>query len=219
MDIKIISIHIPKTAGRSFYQVLKWFYGEKVDIPRNKDKHIKGGIFDPATIAPGMEVLHGHFAYNHIRHLHEQYGAKIITWLRDPVDRIISNYYYNIKMNQIKPWKSRSGIRTKMTLSDFARRPNQKNLMSRILEGISPGEIFFAGIVEQYEEHLRLLGKKLNWPHPIPEFHINQGSDNYNNTEAPTLYGNISSSMKEEIRQINREDLILYEKCRNLTNK
>lgn len=217
MKLKIISIHIPKTAGRSFYQVLKWVYNEKADIPRNRDKHVKDGIFYMEKIPPETEILHGHFSYSHIKHLHKKYNPAIITWLRDPVARIISNYYYNVKMNQLKPWKSKSEIRTSLSLPEFARKPNQVNRMSKILDGIAPESLFFVGLVEYYQDHLEILAKKLDWPLPLPEFHINKGNENYSNPYAPTPHNEITESMKEEIRQINQKDLNLYEKCRNLT--
>lgn len=215
--IKIISIHIPKTAGRSFYQALKWAYGDLADIPRNRDKHVKDGRFDTSLLAPGTEVLHGHFMYREIQHIHEEYDSKVIVWLRDPVARVISNYFYNIRMNQNKPWKSRSDIRTRLTLMDFARKPGQMNIMSRILEGVEVENLFFTGLVEHYTDHLEILAQKLGWPETAPQYHINPGTDNYANPDSPTQFTEITNEMKEEIREINLKDCKLYEKCRNLT--
>ncbi len=211
--LKIISIHIPKTAGRSFYQVLKWAYKGKIDYPHNRGKYLKDDKFDDSLIDLNREeVIHGHFCFRHVKHLYQRYNPKVIVWLRNPVDRVISNYYYNISTNLQKPWKERAQIRKELTLDEFITRPNRQNTMSNFLSGINPDDIFFIGITEQFDTDLIRLGKMLNWPKPIPEFARNIGTDSYKNTNILTQYGDITDKMRRQIRDLNLDDVELYEK-------
>ena len=211
--LKLISIHIPKTAGRSFYQILSWAYNEKIGIPHNKDMYVVNGRFDESLAdMDNVEVLHGHYRFKHIEHIYLKYNAKIVVWLRDPVDRVISNYYYNVNMNLLKPWKKRSELRKEMTLMEFASKPGQQNTMTQFLSGIVPENIFFIGITERFDLDVKKLGELLGWSGDIPQVMENKGTNYYENTEVPTKYDNITDNMRSKIRDLNMDDINLYEK-------
>lgn len=211
--LKIISLHIPKTAGRSFYQILKWAYKEKIDLPHNRGKYVQEGTFNEKEIDfDQFEILHGHLFYRHIEHLHKKYNSKIVTWLRDPVDRVISNYYYNISMNLEKSWKRQAEQRKEMSLLEFAKRPQRRNVMSKTIEGIKAEDIFFIGITERFNDDIIKLGKLLEWPEDIPQITENKGTRYYNNPEIPTEYKQITDDMRMNIRELNFDDVNLYEK-------
>ena len=98
--IELISIHIPKTAGRSFHEVLKRVYGGSLD-KRYEKKHF---FPDPVkkeqlsgVLPAGIRGIHGHLTISQVRHLIDKNQPKVITWVRNPVDRVISNYYYFMK--------------------------------------------------------------------------------------------------------------------------
>ena len=98
--VELVSIHIPKSAGTSFFASLKRAYGKesvaRVDIPirRNPSRRARGARA-PAVLPPSTRVVHGHFRP---RDLPAAYGIgpeiPVITWMRDPVERVISNYFY-----------------------------------------------------------------------------------------------------------------------------
>lgn len=211
--LEIISIHIPKTAGRSFYQVLKWAYGDQIDLPKNRDRFVVNGRFDEQSMDfSKTTVLHGHFQYRHIAHLHNKYDPKLIVWLRNPVDRVISNYFYNLNMNLEKPWKQMAAVRKELSLMEFASRPRQQNAMSDFLSGIPVEAFFFIGITERFDADINILGSMLEWPTPIPQSNENVGTNYYNNPKVPTQLADITESMRRQIRDFNREDVLLYEK-------
>ena len=210
--LKIISIHIPKTAGRSFYQVLKWAYGDKIDLPHNRDKYVIDGRFDESSIDFNKtEVLHGHFHFRHIEHLYQKYNPKIIVWLRNPVDRVISNYYYNISINLQKPWKKNADTRKNLTLIKFASRLQHQNAITKFIEEIKTEDIYFIGITERFDTDIKRLGKMLNWSNPIPKITENIGTDYYSNSKVPTQLKDINDKMRKQIRELNLDDVNLYE--------
>lgn len=64
--IELISIHIPKTAGTSFYQTLKKQYSARkvvrVDISTVKKARINKVPINQAYVYPSPKVIHGHFS-------------------------------------------------------------------------------------------------------------------------------------------------------------
>lgn len=75
----IVSCHIPRAAGTTFLGILQQLF--VVDVQD----------FQPIReVAPGVNCIHGHFPSNKYNHIYPQ--AKKVTWIREPIDRLISNY-------------------------------------------------------------------------------------------------------------------------------
>src|SRR5690606_33266366 len=97
-NLELLSLHIPKTAGTSFRNILKSVYGEdavvRLDINKNLLTRLNEELYESPAI-PNARVLHGHYFYKNIhKRVEIPEEVKIITWLRDPVKRVISNFYY-----------------------------------------------------------------------------------------------------------------------------
>jgi hypothetical protein len=93
-------IHIPKTAGTTLGGILVQHYGRDRVFACHPDRAIVGYTAEdflsfPAEKRNNFQLVRGHFGYG----LHEDYQEpyKYITILRDPVDRVISHYYYVLK--------------------------------------------------------------------------------------------------------------------------
>ena len=206
--IRLISIHIPKTAGRSFHAVLKKVYGEKrvFNVTRDSGKEWNAKL--EKAIPPGTAVLHGHFTFSNISKLHEESRVPIVAWLRDPVERVISHYYFFLE-------RTRSGFRPQHehrrddSLTDYVRRPINQNRMSRVIEGIPLKDLFFAGVVEYFAEDLRHLGELLGW-RPVEPLHIN------NNEGYKAKFAPVGEDVKKIIRALNQKDEELYEEALQL---
>lgn len=216
--IEVISLHIPKTAGKSFYKVLQHVYGEKLDKrTRRKDYfphkvNIKMLI---NTIPDAVSVMHGHLLYRHVMNIKQIHGSKVITWLRDPVDRVISNYYFlmqSIRKNSSKEHQHQDKV--DYTLLDYASEESVRNRMTKYLEGIELEDLFFIGFLEYFNEDLLTLSKMLDWKVAIPNVHENSGSSYRKNLTCATK--TVTAEMRDEIRELNRSDVLLYEKALDL---
>ena len=142
-------LHIPKTAGTSFRNILKGVYGSKgvarLDIRRNIELNSK--VLTGSKIKPGIKVIHGHFSY---RRFNERFeiaeGTPVITWLREPAERVVSNYYYldKILRKELNEEKKDLNILAKMekTLLEYASTEANRNRMSKFLDGINLEEFF-----------------------------------------------------------------------------
>lgn len=99
--LEMISIHIPKTAGTSFYAILQDIYGKSHSIEVKREQaRANAGKFQ-RFLQPEHRVLHGHFHFEEIQNLYDPERVKLVSWLREPVSRVISNYYFfNRKVNE-----------------------------------------------------------------------------------------------------------------------
>jgi len=204
--IEIISIHIPKTAGRSFLAVLKSVYGENYvahfDRKHFPDKSIPEIEQFLATLDATKRVIHGHFTYSEISALHRQFQPKIITWLRNPVDRVISNYNFFKKRIAEAPIDSELKLRKDESLLTYAQMETSCNRMSKFIKGIPLNDFFFIGIMEYFEKDLKYLGRILNWkPFNIPKINVNPESQ---------VSHSHPSEIMNKIESLNSEDIKLY---------
>lgn len=217
--IEIISLHIAKSGGKSFYKILQDQYGERLD-PRNRRRDFmdipKEKSLNPENIPPHINVIHGHLWYLHIQHLHQMYQPKIITWLREPVERVISNYYF--LMSRIrKDANHRQKHKYNYSLLEYAHDSIQ-NKMTKYLEGISLEDIYFIGLTECYNKGIHLLSSQLEWKQPIVHYHINQRKEHTVFNDIKTRPSDINQRMRDEIAYLNTEDVLLYQKAKELFN-
>lgn len=205
-DLEIISLHIAKTGGTSFTNFMKAAFGEEQVTRWRRANHTVENKDWSHTLekeALRHRVLHGHFIYNEIKHIHEKSNAKVIIWVRDPVERVISRYLYlqkQIDLDSNHPQKEKKDI----GLLNFARLPAQRNVIASYLKGIAIEQLFFIGIFEQYEES-------------VNEFKTLFGIENEiiipwenNNKEYKKQY-TITDDERQKIAELNEADNILYQ--------
>jgi hypothetical protein len=176
-SIELVSVHIPKTAGTSFRDILIRIYGANTlvwdydDTPldpaapynaaRNTWSVMARGFVE--KIAPDMRAIHGHFPLRK----YEGYfpHAKRIAWVRHPIDRLLSHFFmWRTRDDWPNHTLQRRVRETQMDLTEFAAIPLMRNVMTRVfLEGFLPSSLFFIGIQEHYQEDLKLLGARMGW--------------------------------------------------------
>ena len=204
--LEIISLHIAKTGGKSFVNILNDIFGNENVIRLRKVKENKLEVEDWSLFikqeAHKYKVIHGHFHYERIKDIHLNSKAKIIIWIRDPVERVISRYLFLQKHIRANPDHFQKEKKD-MSLVNFASLYDQRNVMSKYLTGIPVEDLFFVGILEQFEQSVeefkQLLGitKKIDIPW-----------DN-DNTEYKSAQ-KVSGKEREIIIEFNKKDIKLY---------
>lgn len=178
-DETVIFLHVPKTAGTTLNRLIEWEY-----------PLLQIYSVDPVLFTWSTRHLHklsverlrrtrmfkGHMAFG----LHEilPQPATYITVLRDPVDRVISAFYFmrNYKLHP-QYWKLR---RENWSLEDFVHRSPRTNVQCKIIAGAEYEEpctpeigakaienihrhFSVAGLSERFEESLALMKLRFGW--------------------------------------------------------
>jgi len=209
----LLSIHIPKTAGRTFREILKSQYG--VDGVLSLDHHYLTKHNEQLADHPTDQypVIHGHLPYQQISKVALP-SSRYITWLRHPVDRVISNYYYY--KHSVFPAKlKRNPSAQLISIEDFIKRPKRRNIINQYLEGINLEALFFVGFQEQFNEDVVRLGRKLHWRISELPLQLRVNENERTKQSAPSL----SEELIMKIRKCNEKDLALYEKAKQLSEQ
>ena len=217
-EIELVSLHIPKTAGTSFRNILKSVYGDRavvrLDINNKGVTRLNQKIYTEQQ-PPSAKVIHGHFVYGDIENRFDlPPHFKKITWLRNPVQRVVSNYYYleAILKTLLSEKRKNLNILSKMqrSLLEYAGDEINRNRQAKFLKGIQLEDFDFVGIQEDFNEDLVEIAKVLNWskyPEPIHQ--------NKTPTERPPL----DPEILRQIERLNQEDMNLYREALELRGK
>lgn len=224
MSVELISVHIPKTAGGTFWQLLHRSYGAEHVQYQDADR-----ITDPASIynldpqmwrrdvdttiaglSDQVKVIHGHFPA--IKFWGRFPGAKLITWLRHPVSRVISHYYFwkNLSPEDSGHTLHKYMLEQDLDLVEFAALHFIRNFITdHYLRDFQLTSFDFIGIQEHFSTDLVHLGDILG-----KELCLNSGRNRNVNIEPG--YRNKQEEIladTETIRcleDLNRKDLELY---------
>ncbi len=210
--IELISIHIPKTAGTSFRNTLKSVYGEnhvkRLDINLiSQSLKLEEKAFSDQALSRQVKVIHGHFSYADLtQKLALKPKTPVITWFRDPVERVISNYFYLSKRLEEELEEERKGLnilsKMKKSLLEYAYLEVNRNRISKFMQGLALGDCAFIGICEFYEEDLASLAYLMKWKSYSNFYHNVTGNKPI-----------VSEVEREAIRSWNQADVQLYEEA------
>jgi len=90
---QLVFVHIPKTAGLSLHAALENIYGKESTLRIGNDDDLKRLRQMPDNQVIDKAFLSGHFFYRDIKNRCRP-DAILISILRDPIRRILSNYNY-----------------------------------------------------------------------------------------------------------------------------
>lgn len=209
--IELISVHIPKTAGTAFRHVLTDVYGLNGvlgDYPPNQ-------IHQPEkSIDKSIKVIHGHFEPSKYRGYCP--AAKRIVWLRHPLFRLISEYFF------AKTIKDRNNVihaqllDGNLSILEFAKIPQMKNFLSQKIKGMQLAQFDFVGIQEFYREDLIDLKNMMGWRNFQPIVKNDNRYPQYQKCLQEILN---DASLIDALAKLNREDLELYREALQMRAK
>ncbi len=209
--VELISVHIPKTAGTAFRHVLLNVYG----ITKVLDDYPPDRIYDPATqLDPKIAVIHGHFLPSKYNNLFP--SAKRIVWLRHPIFRLISEYFFAKTIKDYNNVIHAKLLENNLSILEFAQIPDMINFLTRHMEGMKLEEFDFVGIQEFYNQDLVTLRNLMGWHQFSPAVKNSNRYSEYQKCLQEILSNN---SLMNQLAQLNQQDLQLYESALHLRAK
>ena len=160
----LISVHIPKTAGTAFGELLEGHYGARLlkdyaDAPLGHGRAVRvatalcRSMVTPARLA-GFDAVHGHFLPLKYRWTR----GPVVTWLRDPAQRLMSRYQHFLRAGTTHP---APGLRPGMDFEAFVEVPRFQNTYSQYFAGFPLERVAFFGFTEDMDEGLARLEERL----------------------------------------------------------
>lgn len=150
----LIFLHVPKSAGTTLNRLIEWEYPlfEIYSVDPVLFRWSRARLWRlPQRRLKRFRVFKGHMPFG----LHEilPQPAAYITVMREPVERVISAFYFmsNYKLHP-NYWKFR---REGWTLEDFVRRSPRENVQTKMIAGADYDAPCTAEILAQAKENLR----------------------------------------------------------------
>jgi hypothetical protein len=155
----IISLHLPKTAGTSFAYALEQhfktrFFKDYTDFPINTPRYERNRAALQASLSYtendfiDIDCIHGHFLPIKYLLLANKHEIIFVTWMRNPVERVLSHYFYWKRSYDPKtsPSLHRQVIEEDWSLERFCLGPELRNLYDQFLWGFPIDYFDFIGI-------------------------------------------------------------------------
>lgn len=199
----LVSVHVPKTGGHAFCNLLVHHYGLERIVKDYENTDIR-------TITPSHRVIHGHFGVVKYHGLFPE--ARRVAWVRHPVSWVLSYYYYSksVYHQGVCPVNYRLHEEN-LSLSDFAHHPLIRNICSRqYLFGAELSDFAFLGIQERFREDVADFSRMMGWEPVDP------GVDNANPQQGYHLLIARHLSDKglvRDLERLNSDDMALYERA------
>ncbi|MEM1404577.1 MAG: hypothetical protein AAGG55_14665 [Pseudomonadota bacterium] len=221
----LVSVHLPKTAGTSFSQVLQDAYGDRFmrdygDRPlqdsswRRKSRALRARLSNVDRMVPeSINCVHGHFLPLKYAALARRTNTDFITWLRHPVERAVSHYFYWV--NDFN--ESDAGLLHKRVIEErwdlerFCLGPELRNVYSTFLWSFPIQRFSFVGITEHYVDDLQRFSRLILDGRPllVSTENANQ-TRNIPSGEPPQPY-EIDDDLRSRIAVHHHRDMALYE--------
>ncbi|RFU64592.1 sulfotransferase family 2 domain-containing protein [Bacillus sp. V59.32b] len=217
----LIHLHMPKTAGTTLNSIIKKNYtqNEIIDLYESFKDHQAVVQRLESLNLEGVKCLNCHLSFGIHQHLSEP--SLYITMLREPIDRVISEYYFI----RHTPHHGLHEKVMKMELLEYQREANNMNKQSKIVLGFPlTGDIglndfekgkknikkhfAFIGITELFNETIYLMQKQFDWW----TIHYRKKNITRNRPEIKALPEHII----QELKRNNEVDYALYSYAKQL---
>lgn len=231
-ETPLVFVHLFKCAGTSVHDYLSSVFPPEAFFP---GRHIP----DYAKIVPGYLVYSGHsvlWQWNDV-----PMKPHFVTWLREPVARAVSAYYFlksqtdsYVANSANRDWLERvrgMSFRDFVASEDPGARRALRDAMSRALSPTSAGakrvwwrvawsgrralgRFSYIGIAERTEECLAHFARRFQLPPPARAFRSNTYAENARNAGNDVAAAEpVTPEIAAAIRRHSRADRLLYRKA------
>lgn len=190
--MKLIFIHIYKCAGTTIRNTLAENYSILIDNHNSEVIYSQTKNYNYPTYS-GEDIIFGHFLYNKWNFP----NIPMITFLRHPIERLISQYLYDIDLFGKEFKHTKDGI---IKYSEI-----NKNLMTRFIG--NKDKMDFIGITEKFDESIEIMKKKYN-------LQVSNNIINFNTRNSKERF-TLTEPERKAIEEINKEDMVLYSEAYN----
>ncbi len=170
----LLSVHVPKTAGTSFFKTLQDVYGPRVlwhnndwveiatpQADERRRRHAAELIGDPELFADRFDAIHGHFSARKYAGLFPD--ARLVSFVRDPYQHVVSCYEFAVRSESL-PHPGHHAFKARQ-MSIFELIEMYPDHQSMYLDGVPLDEFALIGLHERYRESLvlfeRIFGKTI----------------------------------------------------------
>ncbi len=222
----LLYIHVPKTAGTTMKTIIQWLYKWNEIFWAKNQQYLHEKVNNLSTQQlQNISIVAGHSPYG----MHEYFphsSYKYFTFLREPIDRTISQYYFISRSphHPLYPYIVNKGLSLKQLIEKglFDRFNIQTYWLTGIdknyfTEGHQSQEVTdtalaniqedfdFVGLNEYFDEGLILLKRFYNWSTPFyAKKNVTKNRDKPHHFDEATL---------DLIRERNQMDLAIYKNC------
>jgi hypothetical protein len=209
----IVSIHIPKTGGESFRELLESLagghlqrdYGDRPLAPMSRlDRYRLARR--RVELEPGTTVVHGHFIAT--KYWRRYPNARYVAWFREPVERLASHYHYWKRHPDRSNPTCRRLIDEDLSLEAFAALPEMRDVQSRFLGQVPMSRLAFVGLTERFDESIELFRRAF-----YPALDVSVTQTNANPERSGARY-DLEPGVRRAIEQLDRADMRLYAAAR-----
>lgn len=213
----IISVHLPKTAGKSFEAALSTRFGDALledygTFPMNTPVYarnraaLEASLLNADDDSTGVECIHGHFMPVRYLLLAGRRDVTFVTWMRHPVQRILSNYYYwkdTYQPGSSPPLHCRV-VEEEWSVERFCLSAEMQNMYTQFLWGFPVENFSFIGVTEHYDEDLADFARQYLGLRVEPQ-RLNVGT-------LPGEY-KVDAALHRRIEAFHQRDMDLYERA------
>ena len=218
-----IHLHIPKTGGTTLRDIIQRQYRSEKILMIPKLDESEDILKEVSTSQINqLKLIQGHLKYGIHNHFHRR--AKYFAIIRDPINRVLSTYYY--VLSQKNNPQNLSTSNNQMTIYDYVQsgvNPFLINGQTQLISGktgnidnpiIKSEELFslakeniandflFLGITEMFDETILILKNMLGWH--MPYYSI------ANRTKNKPNYDAVDPTVISFLKEHNQLDIKLY---------
>ena len=208
--LELIFIHLAKTAGSSLRALLHRIYGREAVVTVGVDvSRIQNAIHE-SMLPTGTKVLTGHISYAQAEALHHRSGAKIVSFLRDPIERYISHYFH-LKRPRIRSLGLQHQLHSWLPIWGRLCLTRYHKVINRSLEPLPLKRFDFIGFHHTFRDDIFTLAYLIHWPKATLTAwgSLADGYANVNK-ECPEIARTISKAALTLIRLANTDDAEVY---------